>query len=300
MKSFLLSSLLFGSLFSLFTSCTVYYKTNDIDQKLKSSVSQVNTNCSSIQSKIGLAQANFNEMNCDAVSPTVQKANEYLKTMETTMQGLNTIKTKVNNEYDNFAQYSKGKTQIQSNSDEWVKFKQTKKNMKSAVKDFQKKGKELSKVSVDFSKFTSEEFAAIRYVDVETYNKKFNQLVDSLIRQEKELFSKLKVQESQIIDVITKKGKTQPEKCKLLNDDLFKVNEEKNNFTAIKSTINQTTTTFRSATVGFSRIYSCSRKWEVVQKMEENMLKDQRGLQLVIQNIQQIHAHMQEIITSLN
>jgi hypothetical protein len=34
--------------------------------------------------------------------------------------------------------------------------------------------------------------------------------------------------------------------------------------------------------------------------MEENLLKDQRGLQLVIQNIQQIHAHMQEIITSLN
>ena len=300
MKSFLLSSVLFGALFSLFTSCTVYYKTNDIDQKLKSSVSQVNTNCTSIQSKIGLAQANFNAMNCDAVSPTVQKANEYLKTMETTIQGLNTIKTKVNNEYDNFAQYSKGKIQIQSNSEEWVKFKKTKKNMKSAVKDFQKTGKELSKVSVDFSKFTSKEFAAIQYVDVETYNKKFNQMIDSLNRQEKELYSKLKVQESQIIDVITKKAKTQPEKCKILNDDLFKVNEEKKNFTVIKTNFSQTAAAFRSATTGISRVYSCSSKWEVVQKTEENMLKDQTALKLVVQNLQQIHAHMQEVITSMN
>jgi hypothetical protein len=300
MKSFLLSSLLVGFLYSLFLSCTVYYKTNDIDQKLKSSVSQVNINCSSIQSKIGLAQANFNEMNCDGVSPTVQKASEYLKTMHSSMYGLTVIKDKVNNEYENFAQYSKGKTQIQSNSEEWGKFKKTKKNMKTAVKDFQKKGKELSNVSIDFSKFTSKEFAVLRYVDVETYNKKFNQLVDSLVLQEKELFSKLKVQEGQIIDVITKKGKTHPEKCKLLNDELFKVLEEKKVFLSIKTNINQTITAFRSATAGFSRVYSCSKKWGEIQKTEVNMLKDQKGLQLVILNLQQIHTHMQEIITSMN
>jgi len=299
MKLLIYISLL-GFLTLINSSCTFYYKTSDIDTNLKNAVSQINSNYSTAQNKINTTQNEFKAMKCNSETLAIKKAKDYLESMENSMAELNEIKANVNSEYAVFVKYSKGKTQIQSNSDEWKKLKQTKKALKGASKDFKRKGNSLKKIASDFSEFTSKELGSIQYVDVAIYNKKFDDLQGEFTNQEKELALKVKNNETEVTQIISKKTDTHAEKCKLLQEELSKVLEEKKKVSNLKTKISQSITSFKTSTTGTSRIYSCSTEWEIVKKTEENMNEYQLELQRVIQSLSQIHAHMQEIITSMN
>jgi hypothetical protein len=299
MKLLIYISLL-GFLTLINSSCTFYYKTSDIDTNLKNAVSQINSNYSTAQNKINTTQNEFKAMKCNSETLAIKKAKDYLESMENSMAELNEIKANVNSEYAVFLKYSKGKTQIQSNSDEWKKLKQTKKALKGASKDFKRKGNSLKKIASDFSEFTSKELGSIQYVDVAIYNKKFDDLQGEFTNQEKELALKVKNNETEVTQIISKKTDTQAEKCKLLQEELSKVLEEKKKVSNLKTKISQSITSFKTSTTGTSRIYSCSTEWEIVKKTEENMNEYQLELQRIIQSLSQIHAHMQEIITSMN
>jgi hypothetical protein len=158
----------------------------------------------------------------------------------------------------------------------------------------------LKKIASDFSEFTSKELGSIQYVDVAIYNKKFDDLQGEFTNQEKELALKVKNNETEVTQIISKKTDTQAEKCKLLQEELSKVLEEKKKVSNLKTKISQSITSFKTSTTGTSRIYSCSTEWGIVKKTEENMNEYQLELQRVIQSLSQIHAHMQEIITSMN
>jgi hypothetical protein len=299
MKLLIYISLL-GFLTLINSSCTFYYKTSDIDTNLKNAVSQINSNYSTAQNKINTTQNEFKAMKCNSETLAIKKAKDYLESMENSMAELNEIKANVNSEYAVFLKYSKGKTQIQSNSDEWKKLKQTKKALKGASKDFKRKGNSLKKIASDFSEFTSKELGSIQYVDVAIYNKKFDDLQGDFTNQEKDLALKVKNNETEVTQIISKKTDTQAEKCKLLQEELSKVLEEKKKVSNLKTKISQSITSFKTSTTGTSRIYSCSTEWEIVKKTEENMNEYQLELQRIIQSLSQIHAHMQEIITSMN
>jgi hypothetical protein len=299
MKLLIYISLL-GFLTLINSSCTFYYKTSDIDTNLKNAVSQINSNYSTAQNKINTTQNEFKAMKCNSETLAIKKAKDYLESMENSMAELNEIKANVNSEYAVFLKYSKGKTQIQSNSDEWKKLKQTKKALKGASKDFKRKGNSLKKIASDFSEFTSKELGSIQYVDVAIYNKKFDDLQGEFTNQEKELALKVKNNETEVTQIISKKTDTQAQKCKLLQEELSKVLEEKKKVSNLKTKISQSITSFKTSTTGTSRIYSCSTEWEIVKKTEENMNEYQLELQRIIQSLSQIHAHMQEIITSMN
>jgi hypothetical protein len=299
MKLLIYISLL-GFLTLINSSCTFYYKTSDIDTNLKNAVSQINSNYSTAQNKINTTQNEFKAMKCNSETLAIKKAKDYLESMENSMAELNEIKANVNSEYAVFLKYSKGKTQIQSNSDEWKKLKQTKKALKGASKDFKRKGNSLKKIASDFSEFTSKELGSIQYVDVAIYNKKFDDLQGEFTNQEKDLALKVKNNETEVTQIISKKTDTQAEKCKLLQEELSKVLEEKKKVSNLKTKISQSITSFKTSTTGTSRIYSCSTEWEIVKKTEENMNEYQLELQRIIQSLSQIHAHMQEIITSMN
>jgi hypothetical protein len=281
-------------------SCTFYYKTADIDAKLKKAVVQINSNCSSVQTQNATAQKDFNAMKCNSKEANVQKAKEYLLTMETEMKAINQIKANVTAEYEVFLKYTKGKNQIQSKTEDWKKFKQTKRIMKTSSKDFKRKGNKLTKIAADFSEFTTNEFKSIQFVDVLLYNKKFEELQGDFANQEKELGIKIKNQESQVVDLVSKKSESHAEKCKILQEDLVKISEEKKKITNLKLQISESIKSFKTTTNGIVKIYSCSSDWDMVKKIEENMNQHQLDLQTIVLNLSQIHAHMQEIITSMN
>jgi hypothetical protein len=116
MKLLIYISLL-GFLTLINSSCTFYYKTSDIDTNLKNAVSQINSNYSTAQNKVNTTQNEFKAMKCNSETLAIKKAKDYLESMENSMAELNEIKANVNSEYAVFVKYSKGKTQIQSNSD---------------------------------------------------------------------------------------------------------------------------------------------------------------------------------------
>jgi hypothetical protein len=281
-------------------SCTFYYKTADLDANLKKAVSQVNSNSDDAKTKIETTKKEFYAMKCNSTDPIVQKAKDYLVTLENEMKEIQQIKATVNEEYDIFLKYSKGKSQIQSNSEEWKKLKQTKKIVKSSSKDFIRKGKKLSKIASDFTAFTSTELKSIQFVDVISYNKKFEELQENIVKQEKELFVQLTKQESDVVELISKKSDSNVEKCQLLKDDLTKISLEKQKITSLSPKIGQSIASFKSASKGFSRIYSCSIEWEIVKKTETSLNEHQLELQAIINELSQIKAHMQEVITSMN
>ena len=252
-------------------SCTFYYKTADLDANLKKAVSQVNSNSDDAKTKIETTKKEFYAMKCNSTDPIVQKAKDYLVTLENEMKEIQQIKATVNEEYDVFLKYSKGKSQIQSNSEEWKKLKQTKKIVKSSSKDFIRKGKKLSKIASDFTAFTSTELKSIQFVDVISYNKKFEELQENIVKQEKELFVQLTKQESDVVELISKKSDSNVEKCQLLKDDLTKISLEKQKITSLSPKIGQSIASFKSASKGFTRIYSCSIEWEIVKKTETSL-----------------------------
>lgn len=284
----------------LLASCSVYYKTSDIESKLKTMVSQVNSNCSVIQLQMNKVQMDFMSMKCESEIPSVKKANLLLSDLDNSLQDLNSIKTLVNSEYANFIQYTRGKTQIQSNSNEWNQFKQTKKVMKQSLKDFDKKGKFITAIASDFSTFISREFSNVEFLDVQITSKKFNQMILELVQTEKELTEKLKVQENQIVEIISKKARTHEEQCKQLNNDLFNVIEEKKKFNTSKQNVLKTINDFNNKFQGLHRIYSCSKDWEYIKSTENNLTKEQEELNVIIQNLDRVHKHMQDVITSIN
>jgi hypothetical protein len=281
-------------------SCTFYYKTADLDANLKKAVSQVNSNSDDAKTKIETTKKEFYAMKCNSTDPIVQKAKDYLVKLENEMKEIQQIKATVNEEYDVFLKYSKGKSQIQSNSEEWKKLKQTKKIVKSSSKDFIRKGKKLSKIASDFTAFTSTELKSIQFVDVISYNKKFEELQENIVKQEKELFVQLTKQESDVVELISKKSDSNVEKCQLLKDDLTKISLEKQKITSLSPKIGQSIASFKSASKGFTRIYSCSIEWEIVKKTETSLNEHQLELQAIINELSQIKAHMQEVITSMN
>jgi len=284
----------------LLASCSVYYKTSDIEPKLKTMVTHVNSNCSVIQLKMEKVQMDFMSLNCESEFSTVKKANQLLSDLVKTLQDLNSIKTLVNSEYANFIQYTRGKTQIQSNSNEWSQFKQTKKVMKQSLKDFDKKGKLITAIASDFSRFISREFSNVEFLDVQITSKKFNQMILDLVKTEKDLTEKLKNQENQIVEIISKKARTNEGQCKQLNEDLYKVIEEKKKFNTSKQKIIQTINDFNNKIQGLNRIYSCSKDWEYIKSTENNLTKAQEELNVIIKNLERIHKHMQDVITSIN
>ena len=284
----------------LLASCSVYYKTSDIEPKLKTMVTHVNSNCSVIQLKMEKVQMDFMSLNCESEIPSVKKANLLLSDMDNSLQDLNSIKTLVNSEYANFIQYTRSKTQIQSNSNEWNQFKQTKKVMKQSLKDFDKKGKFITAIASDFSTFISREFSNVEFLDVQITSKKFNQMILDLVQTEKDLTEKLKNQENQIVEIISKKARTHEEQCKQLNNDLYKVIEEKKKFNTSKQNVLKTINDFNNKFQGLHRIYSCSKDWEYIKSTENNLTKEQEELKVIIQNLDRVHKHMQDVITSIN
>jgi hypothetical protein len=284
----------------IFSSCTFYYKTADINTKLKSSVEQINSNCSLVQQKIEVAKNHFISLNCNVITPTVEKAKGYLSNLENSMQELNKIKISVNNEYLKFSQYSKGKTQIKSNSEEWDKFKETKKIMKQCVKDFDKKGKVINSIAKDYTTFISKEFNSVEYVEVTDLKKKFRIMIDEFNHKEKELYVNLNNQETQVLEIISKNTSSNEDKCKNLSEDLLKISNEKNKVAEIKNEIEQKIIGFEKATSEIKTIYSCSVEWEIVREIELNIANLGSDAYKVFQDLQAIHNHMQEIITSMN
>lgn len=103
---------------TLLTGCKVYYSTSDVDANLKSTVDQVNTTLSNLQSQVAELEKQYREIPCEQKSEVFLKADGMVHELDGEMRSLEQLKQTVNNDYKFFAQYTQGKSRIESGTEE--------------------------------------------------------------------------------------------------------------------------------------------------------------------------------------
>lgn len=109
------------------SSCKVYYTTADIDSQLKASLEPMYANTQKFTAQLTDLHGQMAGLNCSDTQEPFKSAVILMNQVDALTDVLIQLEQKVNGEYVNFKQYTLGKTQITSGTEEWQQLKQTKK-----------------------------------------------------------------------------------------------------------------------------------------------------------------------------
>lgn len=283
-----------------FSGCKVYYDVNSINEKLKSSVDNVNQNCSTVTSKIFSMESEYLALNCKTDEKPFQIAKQLLFETDGLVKEMSKYQMNINDEYENFIEYTKGKSKIESGTQEWKKFKYTKKAIKSNVQTLQSKGNDAVKKATFFNQYANEAILKnIQYCDVASFNIKFDDIILNLDKSQKTFLEQLAEYESKLQFLTNKFSQVYPDQCKLLNEDFQKIKTGKDRFESVQSNVQLIVNKFKVYTVGKQKIYSCASDWSFVSQAEKEMTEQQNELSSLQQNIQGLINHMQSVINTM-
>ena len=282
------------------SSCKVYYSTSDIDQQLKSSFEPMYSNTQSFTKQLTDLHAQMTGLNCNENEEPFQTANDMMKEVDASTAGLVQLEQQVNLEYVQFAQYTKGKTQIVSGTAEWKQFKQTKKNLKDLVAQIESKNKEAVEKATDLNEYINTKVVpTVQFCDVNMYASKFKQAMDTLGKLRGSMDGNFRRYEMQVANIVRKFNATQTEKCTQLNNDMKTMITERELLVNIAKAMKTASDQFNASTAGKQKIYSCSKDWEIVLQAEKEMSARQKELLEMQQRIQALVNHMQSVINTM-
>lgn len=282
------------------TACSVYYKTSDINNKLKSSVQNVNANCDKLTGQINSYQIEYASIHCNKKSPELIESERLFSEINGHLSQLNNYRDKTRDEYENFVKYTKGKDKIQSGTPEWKKFKVTKKQFKSDLKTIQSIGEETVEKAEKLNKYvTVNVVPKIQKCVVADYSKSFKKAIDSLNVLQEKLPNQIKSYSNQVEGFTKMFELTHPDKCRELTAELAKLQVVNNELSIITKKVQSIQEEFNARTKGVDLIYSCSTDWEVVMNAQSNLNLEQQRLNELNARIQQVHVQIQNIINSL-
>ena len=275
----------FSVVFLLSTSCKVYYSTSDIDQQLKASFEPLYANTQSFTKQLTDLHAKMAGLNCNENEEPFRTANNLMKEVDASTSGLVQLEQQVNQEYVQFAQYTKGKTQIVSGTAEWKQFKQTKKNLKDLVAQIESENKKAVEKATSLNEYM--------------YSSKFKQAMDTLGKLRGYMDGNFRRYEMQVANIVRKFNATQTEKCTQLNNDMNAMIAERERLVNIAKAMKAASDQFNASTAGKQKIYSCSKDWEIVLQAEKEMSARQKELIDMQQRIQVLVNHMQSVINTM-
>lgn len=284
----------------LLTSCKVYYKTSDIDNKLKGAVANVNTNCNDVLSKLKTLQGSYAEIHCPSDQEPFKTATQLSGEVSEGQQKIAEMQRTVNDAYGSFVQYTKGKDKIASGTEEWKKFKVTKKLVKTTIKTLQKKGEATIEKATEFNAFIVKEIVPkVQVCETGSYLKNVEKTMPDFPKAKQELSQQLKKYTVQLSLFEKKAGASHPSELQQLTDDLKKLKEEVPKLDQIHEELLKAITDFKSATIGKEKIYSCSSDWSIVNTCNSSLSKSQADLNGIQARINATAAHMQGVIDSM-
>jgi len=282
------------------SSCKVYYSTADIDKQLKSSFEPLYANTQSFTEQLADLHAQMAGLNCVENQEPFLTANTMMKEVDASTETLIQLEQAVNQEYVQFAQYTKGKTQIVSGTAEWKQFKQTKKNLKDLVDQIESKNKEAVEKATSLNEYINTKIVpTVQFCDVNMYSSKFKQAMDTLGKLRGYMDGNFRRYEVQVANIVRKFNATQTEKCTQLNNDMNAMVAEREQLMYIAKAMKTTSDQFNASTVGKQKIYSCSKDWEIVLQAEKEMSARQKELLDMQQRIQVLVNHMQSVINTM-
>lgn len=282
------------------SSCKVYYSTSDIDQQLKASFEPMYANTQSFTKQLSDLHAKMAGLNCNENVDPFRTANTMMKEVDASTSGLVQLEQQVNQEYVQFAQYTKGKTQIVSGTAEWKQFKQTKKNLKDLVAQIESKNKEAVEKATSLNEYINTKVVpTVQFCDVNIYSAKFKQAMDTLGKLRGYMDGNFRRYEMQVANIVRKFNATQTEKCTQLNNDMKTMIAEREHLVNIAKAMKTASEQFNASTAGKQKIYSCSKDWEIVLQAEKEMSARQQELIAMQQRLQALVNHMQSVINTM-
>ena len=298
--TFLKSKFFFLLLTLLFSSCKIYYKTSDVDSKLKGAVQNVNTNCNDVLSKLKTLQGSYASMTCPSETDPFKTASKLSTEVASGQKEIAGMQKTVNDAYGSFTQYTKGKDKIASGTEEWKKFKTTKKLVKSTMKSLQSKGEATIEKATAFNAYIIKEIVPkVQVCETKTYLSNVEKTMPDFPKVKQELSAHLKKYTLQLSLFEKKVGGTHPNEMQQLHDDLKKLKDETPILDQIQQELTKAISDFKSATVHKEQIYSCSTDWSIVNNCNTSLGKVQSDLNGLQSRIQATVNHMQSVIDSV-
>lgn len=298
--TFLKPNFFFLLLTLLFSSCKIYYNTSEVDSKLKSAVQNVNTNCNDVLSKLKTLQGSYASMLCPSETDPFKTASQLSAEVAFGQKEIAGMQKTVNDAYGSFTQYTKGKDKIASGTDEWKKFKTTKKLVKSTMKSLQSKGEATIEKATSFNAYIIKEIVPkVQVCDTKSYLSNVEKTMPDFPKVKQELSAHLKKYTLQLSMFEKKVGGTHPNEMKQLHDDLKRLKDETPLLDQIQQELTKTISDFKSATAQKEQIYSCSADWSIVNNCNTALEKVQSDLNGIQSRIQATVNHMQSIIDSV-
>jgi len=284
----------------LFSSCTVYYTTSQVDQSLKSSINQANNSLNQLENQMLNLQSQYNGIQCDTKPEAMKQSDVMYATLQSDMAKVNQLKAQLNQEYANFQKYTQGKDKIVSGTPEYTQLKETRENIKNKMGDLQAKGQSTVKQAQSFSDFVSKNVIPnIQMVDVAAYKSKFEQSIAGLSNSEQSFSQELKKYDDQMNQVVAKFQNTHANQCNALKSDFLKLNDYQKNIGIVKADLQTTLNTFQTQTRGMKTISSCSNQWPLVAAADQSIASSQTKLNAIQSDIQSTSSRIESTLRSL-
>jgi hypothetical protein len=291
----LLACLLFS-----FTSCTVYYKTSDIDSKISDSVQSANSTCTNLLRQISAFENDYKNLNCLGNSSPYSDAILSMNKIDKSKKQLELLQVDINKIQSDFKSYTKGKEKIASRTSEWSQFKTTKKSLKLKFKELQKIGEKTVEEAEEFSEFVNEKIVPlVKMVSVETYTKGFTDAEKSLVESEKELDAKLVSLDQEITAIKSKMARLNKDKFELLEKDIAEMKIQRNELAIVHMNLTKAIDLFKQQMNGKTKIYSCSADWQIIESAEKSFGEQQAKFNDISSKITGIYAHMQALLLEI-
>ena len=291
----LLACLLFS-----FTSCTVYYKTSDIDSKISDSVQSANSTCTNLLRQISAFENDYKNLNCLGNSSPYSDAILSMNKIDKSKKQLELLQVDINKIQSDFKSYTKGKEKIASRTSEWSQFKTTKKSLKLKFKELQKIGEKTVEEAEEFSEFVNEKIVPlVKMVSVETYTKGFTDAEKSLVESEKELDAKLVSLDQEITAIKSKMARLNKDKFELLEKDIAEMKIQRNELAIVHMNLTKAIDLFKQQMNGKTKIYSCSADWQIIESAEKSFGEQQAKFNVISSKITGIYTNMQALILEI-
>jgi len=285
---------------TLLSGCKVYYTTSDVDANLKSTVDQVNTTLSNLQSQVAELEKQYREIPCEQKSEVFLKADGMVHELDGEMRSLEQLKQTVNNDYKFFAQYTQGKSRIESGTEDWKKLKETKAAMKNNLDALQNQGNTVVDEAQKFNAFVHAQVVpTVQVCEVKSYTSQFEKAVSTLGANLQIAQSDLKKYDSQIASITEQFGATAAATCNQLAELAKQIRIDIDAMQPIHRNTQRILTDFKVKTKGLQRIYSCNANWRLVAETEAAIGKQEQDFNAHSKSITAAAASIQELVNSL-
>jgi hypothetical protein len=283
-----------------FTGCKVYYTTSDVNTNLKSTVDQVNSTLASLNKQVAEMEKEYRSIPCEKKSDAFHAADRMLLDLDSDMQSLEQLHQTVNNDYKAFAQYTQGKSKIESGTEEWSKLKVTKQSMKTNLEELQNRGNETVAQAEKFNAFVNASvIPTVQLCEVKSYTTQFEKAVAGLAQNLQTAQSDLKKYDADIARITGMYGSTHASTCNQLSDLSKKIHSEISAMDPIHRNTQRILNDFKTKTKGLERIYSCNSNWHLVSDTESAIHKQEQDFNTHKLSITSAANTIQQLVTSL-